>query len=104
MFQKNLIISKSATICHFSSIMTYGIGRACKLRKQNRKRLHNTTDPYSEPSTPSYSYDRLNENTDSNTNVVLPPHNDGSQSYETPRKNNCRSYSFGGTLSTTITP
>ena len=44
--------------------------QTCKL---NRKRLDNAIDPSSSPSTPSYSYDRLNENSDSSTNVVLPP-------------------------------
>ena len=44
--------------------MAYGIGRAYKLGKQNRKRLDNATDPSSEPSTPSYSYNKFNENTD----------------------------------------
>ena len=29
--------------------------------EKNRKRLENTTSPYSAPSTPSYSYDKLNE-------------------------------------------
>ena len=42
--------------------MAYGIGPAHKLGK-NRKRLDNTTDTSSEPSTPSYSYNKLNENT-----------------------------------------
>ena len=31
------------------------------LEKKNRKRLENTNDPYSGPSTPSYRYDKLNE-------------------------------------------
>ena len=31
---------------------------------ENRKRLDNTTDPYSAHSTHSYSYEKLNENTD----------------------------------------
>ena len=44
--------------------MAYGIGRANKLRKQNRKRLDKTKYPSSEPSTPLYSYDSLNINTD----------------------------------------
>ena len=48
------------------------------LKKSGKKKLNNSTDPYSEPSNPSYSYDRLNENTDSNTTVVLPPHFDNS--------------------------
>ena len=44
--------------------MAYRIDRAQKLGKQNRNRLDNVTDTSSEPSTPSYSYDKLNENTD----------------------------------------
>ena len=44
--------------------MAYRIGRAHKLVKQNRKQLDNTNDLYSETSTPSYSYSKLNENTD----------------------------------------
>ena len=44
--------------------MVYGIGQAHKLRKQNRKKLDNTTDSYSSPSTPSYSYNKLSEYTD----------------------------------------
>ena len=51
--------------------MAYGIDQAHKLGK-NRKRLENTTDPSKLPSTLSYSYNRLNENTGSNTNSVLP--------------------------------
>ena len=43
--------------------MAYGILRSHKLNK-NRNRLDNTTDTYSEPSTASYSYNKLNENTD----------------------------------------
>ena len=43
--------------------MTYGIGLANKLGRENRKRLENPTDTPSEPSTPSYSYYKLNENT-----------------------------------------
>ena len=46
--------------------MAYGIGRSHKLEIKNRKRLDNTKD----------SCDKLNENTDSNTTVVLPPHLD----------------------------
>ena len=53
--------------------MAYEIGQAHKPGKQDRKRLDNTTDHSSEPSTPSYSYSRLNENADSNTTVVLLP-------------------------------
>ena len=44
--------------------MAYGIGRAHKLRKKNIKKLENTTDNSLAPSTPSYSYDTLNGNTD----------------------------------------
>ena len=44
--------------------------------KKNRKQIDNTTYPSSALSTPSYSYDRLNENTDSNTTIVLPPNFD----------------------------
>ena len=51
--------------------MAYEIGRVQKLIKQNRKRIYNTTDPFSEPSTPSYSYDKLNENTDITSNKSL---------------------------------
>ena len=53
--------------------MAYGIGKDHKLRKQNRKIPDNNTDTYSAHLTPSYIYDRLNENTDSNTTVILPP-------------------------------
>ena len=41
--------------------MDYRIVQYHKLGKKNRKRLDNTNDPYSGPSTPSYSYDKLNE-------------------------------------------
>ena len=41
--------------------------------QKNRKQIDNTTDPSLAPSTPSYIYDSLNENTNSNTTVVLPP-------------------------------
>ena len=51
--------------------MTYGIGRAHKLEKQNRKLLYNTTDISSEPSTPSCHYDKLNENTDITSKKAL---------------------------------
>ena len=44
--------------------MAYGIAQAHKLRKQNIKRLYNTTNLSSAPSTHSYSYEKLNENTD----------------------------------------
>ena len=43
--------------------MYYGIGRDHKLGKKNRKQLDNTTDPSSEPPTPSFSDSKLNENT-----------------------------------------
>ena len=56
--------------------MAYGIGWDHKIRKQNRNRIENTTDTFSEPSPPSYSYNRLNKNTDSNTTAILPPHFD----------------------------
>ena len=51
------------------------------------KRLDNNTDPSSLPSTPSYSYDRLNGNTDLNTTVVLPLH------FDTSMKPQCKSAS-----------
>ena len=44
--------------------MAYGIGRDHKLGKNNINQLDNTTYPSSAPSTPSYSYEKLNENTD----------------------------------------
>ena len=44
--------------------MAYVIGRDQKILKQNIKRLENTTDNSSAPSTHSYSYYKLNENTD----------------------------------------
>ena len=50
--------------------MTYGIGRAHKLGKQNIKRIYNTNDPHSAPSTASYSYDKLNENTDITSKII----------------------------------
>ena len=43
--------------------MAYGIDRAQKLAKLNKKILDNTTDPSSAPPIHSYSYDKLNENT-----------------------------------------
>ena len=58
------MISKSATTYHCLSTTAYGIVRAQKLEKTNRKQLANTTDPYLSPSTPSYSYGKFNENTD----------------------------------------
>ena len=72
--------------------MAYGIDWAQKFGKQNRKRLDNTTDPYSEPSSYLYSYDRLNENTDSNTTVILPPYFDTSIQ---PQQNNDSDSSAG---------
>ena len=33
--------------------------------------LDNTTDPYSAPSPPSYSYEMLNENTDITSKILL---------------------------------
>ena len=51
--------------------MAYGIGRAYKLGNQNRKILDNATDPSSEPSTPSYSYNKFNENTDITSKKLL---------------------------------
>ena len=53
--------------------MAYGTGRVHKIVKKNRKRLENTTYPYSTPINPPYSYDKLNKKTDSNTNLVIPP-------------------------------
>ena len=50
--------------------MVYGIGRDHKLEK-NRKQVGNTTDTSSSPSTPSYSYDKLNENTDINIKIYI---------------------------------
>ena len=44
--------------------MAYEIGRFHKIGKLNRKILDNTTEPSSAPSTHSYSYYKLNENTD----------------------------------------
>ena len=51
--------------------MAYGIGRANKLGKQNRKLIDNTTDTSSALSTPSYSYDKLNGNTDITSKKAL---------------------------------
>ena len=42
--------------------MAFGIFQDYKI-EQNRKRLHNTTGTSSESSTPSYSYNKLNEYT-----------------------------------------
>ena len=44
--------------------MAYGILRDHKLGKQNTEIIENTTDNSSAPSNHSYSYDKLNENTD----------------------------------------
>ena len=44
--------------------MAYGIGGAHKLEKLNIKRLNNTNKSFSAPSTPSYSYNKLNEYAD----------------------------------------
>ena len=52
--------------------MVYEIGQAHKMRKININCFDNTTYLSSAHSNPSYSYKRLNENTDSNTTVVLP--------------------------------
>ena len=51
-FQKNIIISKSATIYHCSSTMAHGIGQDHKPEKKNKKWLYNTTYPSSAPWTP----------------------------------------------------
>ena len=51
--------------------MAYGIDRAQKLAKLNKKILDNTTDPSSAPPIHSYSYDKLNENTDITSKKVL---------------------------------
>ena len=53
--------------------MVYGIGQAHKLGKQKRKQLDNTTDISLVPSTHSYSYDKLNENTDISSKKALTP-------------------------------
>ena len=58
--------------------IAYRIVQDQKIIKQNIKQLYSTTDTSSGPSTPSYIYDRLNENSNSNTTVVLPPHFDTS--------------------------
>ena len=58
--------------------MAYKIGRNYKLEKKKRKYIENTTNPYSSPSIHSYSCNRLIENTDSNTTIVLPPNVDTS--------------------------
>ena len=49
-----------------------------KNSEKNRKRIDNTIEPYPAPLTPSYIYDRLNENTYSNTTSILPPRFDTS--------------------------
>ena len=51
--------------------MEYGIGRAQKLGKINRKWLGNTIDTYSSTTTPLYGYDKLNENTDITSKTSL---------------------------------
>ena len=51
--------------------MAYGIGRGHRIGKQNRKQLDNINDPSLESSTSSYSYDKLNENTDINSKKAL---------------------------------
>ena len=51
--------------------MAYGIDQDHKLGKQNRNWLDNTTDTSSAPSTPSYSYDKLKENTDITSKKAL---------------------------------
>ena len=51
--------------------MAYGIGQARKLGKHKKKLIYNTTDPSSAPSTTSYSYDELNENTDITSKKLL---------------------------------
>ena len=51
--------------------MNYGIVRANKLVKQNRKILVNTADTSSATSTPVYSYGNFNENTDSTSKKLL---------------------------------
>ena len=54
---------KASTIYHCASTTAYGIDISDKPRKQNRKRLDNTTYNYSAPSAPLYSYEKLNKNT-----------------------------------------
>ena len=44
--------------------MAYGIVRCHKVGEKNIKQPDNTTDTYSAPSTPSYSYDKLHKYTD----------------------------------------
>ena len=51
--------------------MDYGIGLAHKIGNIYVKWLNNTTDTSSAPSTPSYIYDKLNENTDINSKKSL---------------------------------
>ena len=53
--------------------MAYEIGQAQKIRKQNRNQLDNNTNTSSEPSTPSYRYGKLNENTDITSKKYLTP-------------------------------
>ena len=54
--------------------MVYGIVRDHKLRNQNRNQLDNTTDTSSAPSTPLYSYEKLNGNTDITSKKALTSH------------------------------
>ena len=65
------MIPKSATIYYYSSTVACGICRAHKLGKQNRKWLDSTTDNSLEPSVPSYSYKKLNKNTDITSKKLL---------------------------------
>ena len=51
--------------------MAYGIGRAQKLGKQNRKQIYNTSDPFLEPSTPSFSYKQFNLKTDITSKQIV---------------------------------
>ena len=50
--------------------MVYGIGQSLKLEK-NRKRLDNISHPSLELSTPSYIYNKLNENTDITSKILF---------------------------------
>ena len=51
--------------------MAYGIFRAHKLDKQNRKWLDNITNCSSSPQTPSYSYEKFSKNTDITIKISL---------------------------------
>ena len=51
--------------------MVYGIVRARRFGGGNRKQLENTTDTYSSPSNPSYSYDKLNECADISRKKII---------------------------------